>query len=213
MKAIHTSTHDDSSSTANETSDKITGKTGNEMRQSRTHTYPKLKSLQDLSIRVNPEVTEEVVHHAGLRVNGSLHLCLHMFKVIHPSLKSPDPFHCALSLVNPITDVPLQRSILVRVPGRGGGSSLKARLGVIVRGIVITALMVTRVANPIPCGVIVVCCAASIRGRLRVQGGPAKLWRASPFRSNYSVRLSQEYSRKVGLGNRIALQPYSIDTE
>jgi hypothetical protein len=29
-------------------------------------TSPKLKSLQDLSIRVNSEVTEEVMHHAGL---------------------------------------------------------------------------------------------------------------------------------------------------
>jgi hypothetical protein len=71
MEAIHTSTHDDSSGTASETSDKITGKTGNEMRQVRTHTWapntsPKLKSLQNLSIKVNPEVIEEVVHHAGL---------------------------------------------------------------------------------------------------------------------------------------------------
>jgi hypothetical protein len=53
------------------TSDEITQKIGNEMRQVRTHTYapgasPKVKSLQDLSIRVNPEVTEEVVHYAGL---------------------------------------------------------------------------------------------------------------------------------------------------
>jgi hypothetical protein len=39
MEAIHTSTHDDSSGTANETSDKITGKTGNEMRQAWTHTW------------------------------------------------------------------------------------------------------------------------------------------------------------------------------
>jgi hypothetical protein len=43
----------------------------NEMRQVRTHTWPrsttpKLKSLQDLSIRVNPKMTEEVMHHAGL---------------------------------------------------------------------------------------------------------------------------------------------------
>jgi hypothetical protein len=71
MEAIHSSTHDDSSGTANETSDKITRKTGNETRQERTHTWapdtsPKLKSLQDLSIRVNPEVTEEVMHHVGL---------------------------------------------------------------------------------------------------------------------------------------------------
>jgi hypothetical protein len=53
------------------TSDEITGKAGNETRQVMTHTWapdtsPKLKSLQDLSIRVNPEVTEEVVHHASL---------------------------------------------------------------------------------------------------------------------------------------------------
>jgi hypothetical protein len=71
MEAIHTSTHDDNSGIANETSDKITGKTGNEMRQARTHTWahgtsPKLKSLQDLSIRDNPEVAEEVMHHTGL---------------------------------------------------------------------------------------------------------------------------------------------------
>jgi hypothetical protein len=71
MEAIHTSTHDDSSGTASETSDKITGKTENEMRQARTHTWapdtsPKLKSLQDLSIRVNLKVTKEVMHHAGL---------------------------------------------------------------------------------------------------------------------------------------------------
>jgi hypothetical protein len=39
---------------------------------------PKLKSLEDLSIMVNPEVTEEVTHHAGLRVDGSLHLHLHV---------------------------------------------------------------------------------------------------------------------------------------
>jgi hypothetical protein len=41
------------------------------MRQLRIHTwapstFPELKFLQDLSIRVNPEVTEEVVHHVGL---------------------------------------------------------------------------------------------------------------------------------------------------
>jgi Ser/Thr protein kinase RdoA (MazF antagonist) len=112
MEAIYTSTHDDSSGTTNETSDKITGKTGNETRQARIHTWApgtslKLKSLQDLSIRVNPEVTEEVMHHAGLQVDGSLHLRLHMCKVIHPSLESSDPFHRTLSLVNPITDIPL----------------------------------------------------------------------------------------------------------
>jgi hypothetical protein len=67
------------------TSDEITGKVGNKMRQVRTHTWapdtsPKLKSLQDLSIRVNPEVTEEVMHHAGMWVDGGLHLHLHVCK-------------------------------------------------------------------------------------------------------------------------------------
>jgi hypothetical protein len=52
-------------------SDKITGKAENEIRQVRTHTWapgtsPKLKSLQYLSIRVIPKVTEEVMHHAVL---------------------------------------------------------------------------------------------------------------------------------------------------
>jgi hypothetical protein len=95
-------------------------------------------------------VTEEVVHHAGLRVNRSLHLRLYVCKVIHPLLESSDPFHHVLSLVNPITDVRLQRSVPVRVPGRGGGSGSEARLRVTVRGIVTTTLMVTRVVNPIP---------------------------------------------------------------
>jgi hypothetical protein len=71
MEAIHTSTHDDNNGTASETSDKITRKNGNETRQARTHTWapdtsPKFKSLQDLNIRVNPKVTEEVVHLASL---------------------------------------------------------------------------------------------------------------------------------------------------
>jgi hypothetical protein len=48
-----------------------------------------------------------------------------------------------ISLVNPITDVPLQRGVPVRVPGRGGGSGLEARLGVTVRGVVTTTIMVT----------------------------------------------------------------------
>jgi hypothetical protein len=120
------------------------------MRQVRTHTWapgtsPKLKSLQDLIIMVNPEVTEEVMHHAGLRADGGLHLRLHVCKVIHPMLESSNPFHRALSLVNPITDVPLQRSVPVRVPGRGRGSGSEARLGVTVRGggLVTTTLMVT----------------------------------------------------------------------
>jgi hypothetical protein len=53
------------------TSDEIIGKAGNEMRQAWTHTWacctsPKLKSLQDLSNRVNLDVNEEVMHHADM---------------------------------------------------------------------------------------------------------------------------------------------------
>jgi hypothetical protein len=57
--------------------------------------------------------------------------------------ESSDLFHHALSLVNPITDVPLQWSVPVRVPSRGRGSSSEAWLRVIVRGVVTTILMVT----------------------------------------------------------------------
>jgi outer membrane receptor protein involved in Fe transport len=58
-------------------------------------------------------------------------------------LKSFDRFHHAVGLVNPITDLPLQRGIPVRVPGRGGGSGSEVRLGVTVRGVVTATLMVT----------------------------------------------------------------------
>jgi hypothetical protein len=75
---------------------------------------------------------------------------LDVCKVTHPMLKSSDPFHYVLSLVNPITDVPLQRGVPVRVPGRCRGSSPEAWLGVTVKGVVTTTLMVTRVATPIP---------------------------------------------------------------
>jgi hypothetical protein len=64
------------------------------------------------------------VHYAGLGVDRGLHLRLHVCKVIHSSLESSDPFHRVLSLVSLITEVPLQRSVPVRVPGRGGGSGL-----------------------------------------------------------------------------------------
>jgi hypothetical protein len=53
------------------TSDEITGKARNKMRHVRTHMWAsgtslKLKSLQDSTIRFNPEVIKVVVHHAGL---------------------------------------------------------------------------------------------------------------------------------------------------
>jgi hypothetical protein len=59
---------------------------------------------------------------------------LHVCKVIHLMLELSDPFYHALSLVNPITDVSLQRGVPVRVPGRGRGSGSEARLRVTVRG-------------------------------------------------------------------------------
>jgi hypothetical protein len=210
------------------TSDEIIEKAGNETRQLRTYTRApgtsaKLKSLQDLSIRVNPKVTEEVMHHTGLWVDGGFHLRLHMCKVIHLPLESSDPFHRTLNLVRPITDVPFQRKVPVGVPSKGGGSSSEDRLGVTMRGVVTTTLMVTWVATPYPVShwgswgwaysVVVACYAASMRARPWVRGGPVKLWRASPIRSNYSVILSQEYSRRVRLGNRIALWPYNTDRE
>jgi hypothetical protein len=65
-------------------------------------------------------------------------------------LESSDPFHHTLSLVNPIIDVPPQMSVPVKVPGRDGDSGSEARLGVNVRGVVTTTLMVTRVPTPIP---------------------------------------------------------------
>jgi hypothetical protein len=68
---------------------------------------------------------------------------LHVCRVIHPKLESFDPFHRVLSLVNPITDVPLQRSVPVRVPGRGEDFDLEARLGLLVRGVVTITFMVT----------------------------------------------------------------------
>jgi hypothetical protein len=63
--------NNDNGSDMGKTSGEITKKVGNEIRQVWTHTWapgscPKLKTLQYLSIRVNPEVTKEVVHHAGL---------------------------------------------------------------------------------------------------------------------------------------------------
>jgi hypothetical protein len=61
---------------------------------------------------------------------------LHVCKVIHSSLMLSDPFYHVFSLVNPITNVPLQRSIPVRVPDRDEGFSSEARLRVTLRGVI-----------------------------------------------------------------------------
>jgi hypothetical protein len=65
-------------------------------------------------------------------------------------LRSSDPFHSAHSMVNPITGVPFQRTVPIKVPDRGGGSGSKARLRVTMIGVVTTSIMVTQVATPIP---------------------------------------------------------------
>jgi hypothetical protein len=64
-------------------------------------------------------------------------------------LESSVPFHRTLSLVNLINNILVQRSIPVWVPGRGGGTDSEARLGVTVRVVVTTTLMITRVATPV----------------------------------------------------------------
>jgi hypothetical protein len=71
LEAIQASNHDNGNGITNKISDEITGKTWNETRQAKTHTWapstsPKLKSLKDLNIRVNPKETEAVVHHVGM---------------------------------------------------------------------------------------------------------------------------------------------------
>jgi hypothetical protein len=68
---------------------------------------------------------------------------LHVCKVIHLMLESSDPFQRVLSLVKSITDVPLQSGVPVMVLGRGGASGLESRLGVTLRGVVTTTIMVT----------------------------------------------------------------------
>jgi hypothetical protein len=81
----------------NETSDKITGKLGMEwdnwgLIPGHPTSPPKLKSLQDLSIRVNLEVTEEVMHHASLWVKGT---CIFVCMVAKSSiyhLSHPIPY-------------------------------------------------------------------------------------------------------------------------
>jgi hypothetical protein len=77
-------------------------------------------------------------------------LRFHVCKVIHLILELSDPFHRMLSLVNPITDIPLQRSLPVRVSSRGRCFGSEAGLRVTLRGVVTTTLMVTQVATPIP---------------------------------------------------------------
>jgi hypothetical protein len=140
-------------------------------------------------------VTKEVVHHAGLRVDGSLHLHLHVCKAIDPLLESWDLFHRVLNLVNLVTDVPLQRSILVRVSIKCRGSGLEARLRVTVRGVVTTTLMVTQVATPkpsVPLGLMRVslCCSRSLLCCLHT---------SSPMSATWSYKVVARLSHQIKL--------------
>jgi hypothetical protein len=144
-------------------------------------------------------------------------------KVILSSLESPDPFYRALSLVNPISDVLLQRSIPVRVPGRGGSSGSEARLRVTLRGVITTTLMVTRVATPIPSvplGLLRVSlrCSRGLLCCLHASSPTSARWSYEAVtRLSHPIKLQCKtfirVQSKVGLGNRIALQPYNINRE
>jgi hypothetical protein len=73
-------------------------------------------------------------------------------------------------LVNAISDVPLQRRVLVGVASGGGGSSSEAWPRVAMIGVLTTALVVTRIATLIPsvplgllrvrmqCSCVMLCC-------------------------------------------------------
>jgi hypothetical protein len=71
-------------------------------------------------------------------------------KSSRPPLESSDPFYHALSLDRPITDIRFQRKVPAEVPSRDGDSSSDVRLGVTVRLVITTTLMVTQVATLIP---------------------------------------------------------------
>jgi hypothetical protein len=118
-----------------------------------------------------------------------------MCKVILPSLESSDPFHRVLSLVNPTTDIPLQKTVPVRVPSRGRGSGLVARLRITMRGVVTTTLMVNRVATSIP---------SVPMGLMRVSlrcscGLPCYLHMSSPARVRWSCETVAHLSHPIKL--------------
>jgi hypothetical protein len=87
----------------------------------RTRLLPKLKSSQDLTIRIETKVAEEAVDGITLGVDGGaqflLNSCVLLKRVLDPS----DPFHCSLCLVSPIMVLPLKEVIPVGVPCRGKG--------------------------------------------------------------------------------------------
>jgi hypothetical protein len=82
----------------NKTSDEMTRKMGNMTNIATTHTWspgysPKLKSLQDLSIRFKVVVTEEVIDDAGLWVNGGTQHLLSTSLSLHRLLDQSNLLH------------------------------------------------------------------------------------------------------------------------
>jgi hypothetical protein len=104
---------------------------------------PKLKSLQDLSIRIKVEVTEETVDHISLWIDGGT-------KLHHWVIETSNSLHHPLCLVYPITEIPLKGVIPVRVPWRGGGPFSTAEPRMTVWVVASTALLVLWVSTLIP---------------------------------------------------------------
>jgi hypothetical protein len=82
----------------NKACDEMARKMGNMTNRVATHTEhpgysPKLKSLQDLSIRFEAMVTEEVVDDASLGVNGGMLHRLTTSQSLHQVLDPLDPLH------------------------------------------------------------------------------------------------------------------------
>jgi hypothetical protein len=82
----------------NKKSDEMTRKMGNRTNRATTHTYaprlhPKLKSLQDLSIKFEAMVTKEVVVDADLCDDGGAQHRLSASLSLHRLLDLLDPLH------------------------------------------------------------------------------------------------------------------------
>jgi hypothetical protein len=90
---------------------------------------PKLKSLQDLSVRIKTKVVDEAVDDVSLGVDGRAQHHLNSHVLLHHVLYPSNPFHYPLCLVCPIADIPLKRVIPAGVVCRGGGPCSVAKPG------------------------------------------------------------------------------------
>jgi hypothetical protein len=98
--------------------------------------------LQDLSIRIETEVAKDAVDGIGLGVDGGAQLHLNSHILLQRVLNTYDPLQCPLFLVSPITDIPLNGVIPVRVLCRGGGPYSTAESRRTMRVVATTALLV-----------------------------------------------------------------------